>query len=527
MAWRNTVSSPLFYVAFCAATVLVLKEVNSVVWEPYMDEPFHVPQAQAYCESKWEVWDPKITTPPGLYMSAVIIRKIFMFKCRLPLLRLVPALHLLSLPLSLHALELYHQRLPSSQDILTTPLSSVVLASFPPLWFFGFLFYTDVPGIAFVLAAFVMQANGSNWMTALLGLWSLFFRQTNIIWILYIFAYHTVRTLRFAQRRPTERSLHDPPALQSSFLDLAHSARSLLYLLPSLFWDFLPYGLLTALFGAFVVWNGGIVLGDKSNHIPALHIPQLFYFYAFVTALGWPALLLSGVGPTAGPIGLSKEVYRRMFGTPTRVMMTIGWTILIMACVQLFTIHHPFILSDNRHYTFYIWKRVLFRHRFIPFLMSPLYLACWWAWWIRVGSVQSMLRTLLLPLALIPTLLPSPLLEPRYFLVPYVFLRLQVPPYEETKEEGNGTKGTLEPDTLLNEISSNPPEGENTVRRPKRVSSGKIAQMHRRGIDWSEYLPWIELVWYTAINGITMYVFLYKDRTVDTIHGEEVIRFMW
>ncbi|KAG8810941.1 glucosyltransferase, partial [Serendipita sp. 399] len=105
MAWQNKLSSPLFYVAYCAATVLVLKEVNSVVWEPYMDEPFHVPQAQAYCESQWEVWDPKITTPPGLYLSAAVIRKIFMFKCRLPLLRLVPALHLLSIPLSLHALE--------------------------------------------------------------------------------------------------------------------------------------------------------------------------------------------------------------------------------------------------------------------------------------------------------------------------------------------------------------------------------------------------------------------------------------
>jgi hypothetical protein len=30
------------------------------------DEPFHVPQAQAYCRNEWTVWDPKLTTPPGL-----------------------------------------------------------------------------------------------------------------------------------------------------------------------------------------------------------------------------------------------------------------------------------------------------------------------------------------------------------------------------------------------------------------------------------------------------------------------------
>lgn len=33
------------------------------------DEPFHIPQAQAYCNGEWSTWDPKITTPPGLYVS--------------------------------------------------------------------------------------------------------------------------------------------------------------------------------------------------------------------------------------------------------------------------------------------------------------------------------------------------------------------------------------------------------------------------------------------------------------------------
>lgn len=30
------------------------------------DEFFHVPQAQKYCRRDYS-WDPKITTPPGLY----------------------------------------------------------------------------------------------------------------------------------------------------------------------------------------------------------------------------------------------------------------------------------------------------------------------------------------------------------------------------------------------------------------------------------------------------------------------------
>lgn len=52
-------------------TILLLsnfwqRQVTAIVPEPYLDEIFHIPQAQAYCEGRWDVWDPKLTTPPGL-----------------------------------------------------------------------------------------------------------------------------------------------------------------------------------------------------------------------------------------------------------------------------------------------------------------------------------------------------------------------------------------------------------------------------------------------------------------------------
>ena len=31
--------------------------------------------------------------------------------------------------------------------------------------------------------------------------------------------------------------------------------------------------------------------GDKANHTPAFHIPQIYYFVAFSTIMGWPALI--------------------------------------------------------------------------------------------------------------------------------------------------------------------------------------------------------------------------------------------
>ena len=45
-----------------------------------MDEIFHVPQAQKYCNYKFDEWDPKITTLPGLYfISFACLRTLAFF----------------------------------------------------------------------------------------------------------------------------------------------------------------------------------------------------------------------------------------------------------------------------------------------------------------------------------------------------------------------------------------------------------------------------------------------------------------
>ena len=81
------------------------------------------------------------------------------------------------------------------------------------------------------------------------------------------------------------------------------------------------------------------------------------------------------------------------------------------------------------------------------------------------GTHKTLLQTILLPLCAIPTLLLTPLLEPRYFLIPYILLRAQV-------------------------------------------------------VDVSFPMVIAEGLWYSVINAGTMYVFLYMER-------EGVGRFMW
>ena len=51
-------------------------------------------------------------------------------------------------------------------------------------------------------------------------------------------------------------------------------------------------------------------------------------------------------------------------------------------------IHHPFLLADNRHYTFYVWQRIFRRHAVVPYLFAPGYLVCMWLWFVRAGKAS-------------------------------------------------------------------------------------------------------------------------------------------
>ena len=48
--------------------------------------------------------------------------------------------------------------------------------------------------------------------------------------------------------------------------------------------DLWPVLLVPVCFAAFVVWNGGIVIGDKAAHAPVKHLMQPLYFALFTAA---------------------------------------------------------------------------------------------------------------------------------------------------------------------------------------------------------------------------------------------------
>jgi len=202
MDFSSTVCLGIF--GFIAA--LVLREVNGVVKEPYMDEPFHIPQAQAYCLGNWTHWDDKITTPPALYIYSIILQRISGAKCSIAFLRSTCTLLLIASPIIFRYFLSAQRQLSSLRSSLANTFEAIVLASFPILWFFGFLYYTELPSVVFTVGSFILAQRERHISAALLGLAACATRQTNVLWILYAFAYSQLSRFRYA---PHKR-LHNP-----------------------------------------------------------------------------------------------------------------------------------------------------------------------------------------------------------------------------------------------------------------------------------------------------------------------------
>ncbi len=92
-----------------------------------------------------------------------------MLKCNLAMLRLTPLLALCTLPLALTRLLCYHKRERPPSSLVAPTSEAVVLALFPIAWFFGFLYYTEVPSLVFVVLSVVAATQDRHWLSALVS----------------------------------------------------------------------------------------------------------------------------------------------------------------------------------------------------------------------------------------------------------------------------------------------------------------------------------------------------------------------
>ena len=187
---------------------------------------------------------------------------------------------------------------------LLAVISSLTLSLFPLLFFFNFLYYTDVGSTLTVLLGYLMSRQDRHLLASLvshvtcgchgnaynfqsLGL-SIFFRQTNIVWAVFVGGASLLRYLEPELSKsksqyhyylicPWKRCFLHIDSL-SLFHQLFLLLRSALYNLPTILSWAWSYLLLGIGFIIFIINNDGIVLGDKTHHTVSVHIPQVFYY---------------------------------------------------------------------------------------------------------------------------------------------------------------------------------------------------------------------------------------------------------
>jgi alpha-1,2-glucosyltransferase len=168
------------------------RKVSNISFPSSQDEVFHIRQAQHYCARRWDIWDPKITTPPGVYLLSYVARPVL--GCSITALRALNVVCLVALMVVVKACYDVRRRADgvSSCNRLATWHASLNVVLFPPLFFFSALYYTDIASTLSCMVSYwyFLRALPSETFSirragiqVLLGTASLFFRQTNIFWV--------------------------------------------------------------------------------------------------------------------------------------------------------------------------------------------------------------------------------------------------------------------------------------------------------------------------------------------------------
>lgn len=258
----------------------------------------------------------------------------------------------------------------------------------------------------------------------------------------------------------------------------------------------------------------------------------MLYIWPYIVFFSWPLMLPSVVNSVLPqkliPGMLRNEKARVPF---PRLRVAIPVLLAMLLTVRFNTIVHPFTLADNRHYVFYVF-RILRRQELVKYLATPFYLMCGWLAIATLGSPaigamptevknskarekelrpgsspmlnpnqESSNRVSVVIVWFLSTalsLITAPLVEPRYFIIPWIIWRLHVFP-----------------------------EPRNSKSRPQhtRKTTAAFAKLSER--TWSyDHRLWLETLWYLTVNFVTGYVFLYKGFSWPQEPGH-IQRFLW
>ena len=125
--------------------------VNESVVDPYMDEIFHLPQTQHWCEGRIDHWNDKISTGPALYHFVSFCLRITDQICHS---YVIMRAFILPFYLLLQIVFYYIFHKLHGNNPLT---STIKFTLFPLLFFWNFLYYNEVPSCLFVSLMYLLS----------------------------------------------------------------------------------------------------------------------------------------------------------------------------------------------------------------------------------------------------------------------------------------------------------------------------------------------------------------------------------
>jgi len=337
----------------------------------YHDENFHNPQIQAFIRGDLDYRVDVITVLPGYHALVAGVSALF-FDDSIRSVRIASAL------LSLFSVLFFY--LCAKRLGHRSPLTSTVLFFLCPLFFpFFFVIYTDMASLAFILAGvYATLCRRFSWAAIILTL-SMLLRQTNVImlafcWLLAFSLYLEGKDLRQIRLR------------EWGVLGYRFALKTSLF----------AVGILVFL--GFVLWNGGVAVGDAGAHkIERLYFTQS-YFWLLAVCIIYLPLHISNL-PKIWLLIKEKPIWPIICGLAFAVYFISFWT------------YHGYndfnFFLRNQIIT---WAEQGYMHRailFVPMMLALLSLAVTplrnrWHYWIY-------------PFAII-SLLPHSLIEQRYFM---------------------------------------------------------------------------------------------------------------
>ena len=358
-------------VATAIGAVLVALVLSRV--EVYMDEVFHVPQYQRVFNFLWNrhawEWDPAITTFPGLYLISGIWPQ------------QLPVYMLRAFNAVLLNVILYHvgDSLGGGKKF-----TGITIVMYPLNFFYSCLYYTDSAATDFVLLTAALFLERMYMLSGVTAGLAVLVRQTNVVWV---FGFCLAETI-----------------------NRWYKSRNLSACIKSVLGDMWLHMVVGIAFVVFVVKfnNFSIVLGHHEFHSLSLHLAQINYLVLTAVASLGPHVWLS-------TIGHFRECWKS-----NRLKLCLVFLASAIAA-EYGTMAHPFILSDNRHYSFYFFKYFVSR-RWIRSLVIPAIVAISICHSPIFNSPNPTLPRWVFWMCTCICLIPTPLLEFRYFNIPVSLL---------------------------------------------------------------------------------------------------------